>query len=52
MSTNYTDTASGNPAKMKGVTTVVSDDGHRYEAWNESPGGELFKSMEIVYKRK
>ena len=52
MIANHTDAASGNPAKMKGVTTVVSDDEYRYEAWIEAPGGELFKSMEIVYKRK
>jgi hypothetical protein len=52
MIANFTDAASGKPAKMKGVTTVVSDDEHRYEAWNEGPGGDLFKSMEVVYKRK
>lgn len=27
-------------------------DEHRYESWNTGPGGDLVKSMEIVYKRK
>jgi hypothetical protein len=39
MLADYTDAASGKPAKMKGITTVVGD-------------GDLFRSMEVVYKRK
>lgn len=52
MLADYTDAASGKPAKMKGITTVVGDDEHRYEAWNTGPDGDLFRSMEVVYKRK
>jgi hypothetical protein len=39
MLADYTDAASGKPAKMKGITAVVGD-------------GDLFRSMEVVYKRK
>ena len=42
----------GNKQKMKGVTTFVSANEHRYEAWQTGPDGEMFKSMEIVYSRK
>ena len=52
MHADYTDAMSGKPAKMKGITTVVSPDEHRYEAWTTGPGGDLVKSMEVVYSRK
>lgn len=41
---------SGEPMKMRGVTTLVSEDEHRYESFLVSPQGE-FKNMEIVYRR-
>jgi len=52
MHADYTDAMSGKPAQMKGITTVVSADEHRYEAWTTGPGGDLVKSMEVVYTRK
>ncbi len=52
MTAEYTDAMTGKPAKMKGVTTVVNEDEHRYEAWTTGKDGEMFKTMEIVYKRK
>jgi hypothetical protein len=51
MIAEFTDGLSGRPARMKGVTTVVGENEHRYEAWTTGPDGESFKTMEIVYKR-
>ena len=42
---------SGKPAKMKGVTTIVSDKEHKYESWCHAPDGEMFQNMEINYTR-
>lgn len=41
----------GQPGKMKGVTTIVSDNEYRYESWAETPDGETFQNMEIIYTR-
>ena len=37
--------------KTKGVTTVVGDNEHRYEGFNQGPDGEFFKNLEVVYTR-
>lgn len=52
MIAEYVDPATGQPAKMKGVTTWVGKDEHRYESWNTGPEGEYVKTMEAVYRRK
>ena len=51
MVANFTDAFSGQPAQMKGITRIVSDDEHVYEGWMTAPDGSLFKTMEIVYTR-
>ena len=51
MVAHYTDAMTGNPAQMKGATTIIGEDEHRYEAWQTGPDGNLHKSMEIVYTR-
>ncbi len=52
MLAEYTDPMTGKPAKMKGVTTIVGENEHRYEAWNTGPDGEFFRTMEVVYTRQ
>lgn len=51
MFAEYKNPMDGKMTKTKGVTTIVSDDEHRYEGWNSGPDGEFYKSMEVVYKR-
>ena len=51
MTCQYTNPMTGKPTKMKGVTTIVDENGHRYESWAEGPDGKTFKNMEIVYTR-
>ncbi len=41
----------GEKEKMKGVTTVVSDNEFKYEAYNLTDAGE-FRSMEIIHTRR
>ena len=41
----------GKPNKMKGVTTIVSANEHKYEAWCTTPEGETFQNMEMVYTK-
>ncbi len=41
----------GKPSKMKGVTTIVSENEHKYESWGQTPTGETFQNMEIIYTR-
>ena len=50
MMSDYVD-PSGKPSQMKGVTTIVSDNEHKYESWAQTPEGDTFQNMEIVYKR-
>ena len=52
MFAEYTDPLTKSPTKMKGVTTIVSKDEHRYEGFNLGPDGEFFKSLEVVYTRR
>jgi hypothetical protein len=52
MVSEFTNPMTGKPAKMKGVTTIVGEDEHRYESWTDGPDGKLYKNMEIVYKRQ
>ena len=42
----------GEMETMKAVTTVVSKNEYRWEAWQKGPDGESFKSMEIIYTRR
>jgi hypothetical protein len=51
MIAEYTDGLSGRLAQMKGVTTVVGENEHRYEAWTTGPDGEPFRTMEIIHRR-
>lgn len=51
MFAGYTNPMDGKPTRMKGVTTILDENTHRYEGWNEGPDGEFFKTMEIVYTR-
>jgi hypothetical protein len=51
MISEYTNPMTGKPTKMKGVTTIVSENEHRYEAWAEGPDGKTFRNMEIIYTR-
>lgn len=51
MTCDYTNPMTGKPSRMKGVTTVVSADEHRYESWAEGPDGKMYRNMEIVYTR-
>ena len=51
MTCQYTNPMTGKSTKMKGVTTIVGENGHRYESWAERPDGKAFKNMEIVYTR-
>ncbi|HEX6203905.1 MAG TPA: DUF1579 domain-containing protein [Thermoanaerobaculia bacterium] len=46
-----TDPVSGEKRQVKGVTKIHSADHEVHEMWEER-GGETFKSMEIVYRRK
>jgi len=41
----------GKPSKMKGVTTLVTDNEYKYESWAQGPDGKMFQNMEIVYTR-
>ncbi len=50
MISNYIE-PTGNPGQMKGVTTIVSENEHKYESWAKTPDGEMFQNMEIVYTR-
>ena len=52
LTTEYKDPMTGKQTKMKTITTLVSDDEHRFESYNQGPDGDYFKSMEIVYKRQ
>ena len=42
---------SGKPSQMKGVTTIVSENEHKYESWAQTPDGDTFQNMEILYTR-
>jgi len=48
----FDDPATGQHMKMKGVTTLVSDDKFTYEAYMVTPDGSEAKTMEIVYTRQ
>lgn len=48
---DYTNPMTGKSTKMKGVTTIVDENLHRYESWAEGPDGKMFQNMEIVYTR-
>jgi hypothetical protein len=50
MESNYVD-PTGKPGKIKGVTTIVGENEHKYESWCQGPDGNMFKNMEIVYTR-
>jgi len=50
MTCNYVDPM-GKPSQMKGVTTIVSENEHKYESWAETPDGDSFQNMEIIYTR-
>ena len=50
MTTEFTD-PTGNRKTMKGVTTIVSDNEFKYEAYNLTDAGE-FRSMEIIHTRR
>lgn len=45
------DPVSGTKRQVKGVTKIHSADHEVHEMWEER-GGEMYKSMEIVYRRK
>jgi hypothetical protein len=51
MTFTATDPVSGEKRQVKGVTRIHSADHEVHEMWEER-GGERFKSMEIVYRRK
>ncbi len=51
MFAEYTSAMTGKPTKSKGVTTVVSENEHRYEGWHMGDDGEWTKAIEIVYTR-
>ena len=51
MMCNYTNPMTGKPSTMKGVTTIVGENEHRYESWAEGPDGKTYKNMEITYTR-
>jgi hypothetical protein len=51
MIAEYLDPHTNQPTKMKGVTTIVSDNEHRYEGFNLGPDGEFYRSLEVVYTR-
>lgn len=51
MIAEYKDPMSGNPTKMKGVTTIVGENEHKYQGYGLMPNGEWFQQMEIVYTR-
>ena len=48
---DYTNPMTGKTTTTKGVTTIVSENEHRYESWADGPDGKTFKNMEIVYSR-
>ncbi len=50
MTCDYID-PTGKPSKMKGVTTIVSENEHKYESWAEAPNGDSFQNMEMIYTR-
>ena len=50
MESNYVD-PKGKPSKMKGVTTIIGENEHKYESWCQGSDGGTFKNMEIVYTR-
>ncbi len=50
MTCNFT-SPTGEPATMRGITTIVSDNEYRYESYASGPDGSEFKNMEIVYTR-
>lgn len=50
MSCDFT-SPTGDPATMRGVTTIVSDTEYRYKSYTTGPDGGEFKHMEIVYTR-
>lgn len=52
MVSEFDDPMSGARLKMKQVTTRVSNDELKYEAFMSGPDGQEFKAMEIVYTRQ
>jgi hypothetical protein len=46
------DPMTGEMTKMKSKMTMVDADHFTFEAWNEGPDGEFFKSMVLRYTRK
>ena len=52
MISEHKDPMTGEMAKMKGVTTIVSENEHKYEAYHQGPDGEWVKAMEITYTRR
>jgi hypothetical protein len=51
MTSEFKDAHSGQMTKMKGKTTIVGPNEHKYESWAQGPDGEFFRNMEIVYTR-
>ena len=41
----------GQPTKMRDVTTIHSKDKHTYEMWTTDAEGKEFKTLEVVYTR-
>ncbi len=52
MFSEFDDPMTDKPTQMKGLTTIISDNEHKYEGWNLGPDGEFRKSMEVVYTRQ
>ncbi len=52
MKAEYLDAASGQLVTARMVTTVVSENEHRFEMFMPGPDGKEFKGMEMVYTRK
>jgi hypothetical protein len=48
---HHTNPMTGKSTTMRGVTTLVDENTHRYESWAEGPDGKEFKNMEIIYER-
>jgi len=46
------DVVTGERIKIKGVTTLISNDSYKYEFYQTDDKGNEFKSMEITYTRK
>jgi hypothetical protein len=52
MEGSATDPMSGQPMKVKEISTAVDKDHHKYEMWVSGEDGKMFKVLEIMYTRK